>query len=195
MPLPGAPAKGDLVPLNCLLSPSVLCYLFPILNKKTVNKLLIHWWGHEHFETWKRIISLSLSWGQMVRRWILLFCNFWRLRIKPWVISPFPFLSNLTVVSGAVVSTKGSVSPVCSFGEVFWGWWADKLVISWAMVMFTLDLCMECTWEKVLICWDTFLQSTFTNFSAELSEAFFASRQEAESWHFQSGLKHLPVGP
>ena len=38
--------------------------------------------------------------------------------------------------------------------------------------MFTLDLCMELVWEKVLICSDTFLQSTFTNFIEELREAF-----------------------
>ena len=38
--------------------------------------------------------------------------------------------------------------------------------------MFTLDLCMELIREKVLICWDTFPQSTFTNFSEELREAF-----------------------
>ena len=40
------------------------------------------------------------------------------------------------------------------------------------MVMFTLDLCMELIREKVLICWDTFSQSTFTNFSEALREAF-----------------------
>lgn len=42
--------------------------------------------------------------------------------------------------------------------------------------MFTLDLCMERIWEKVLVCWDTFLQSMFTNFSAELGEEFFCLR-------------------
>ena len=38
--------------------------------------------------------------------------------------------------------------------------------------MFTLDLCKELVREKVFICWDTFSQSTFTNFSEELREAF-----------------------
>ena len=38
--------------------------------------------------------------------------------------------------------------------------------------MFTLDLCMKLVREKVLICSDTFPQSTFTNFSEELREAF-----------------------
>ena len=38
--------------------------------------------------------------------------------------------------------------------------------------MFTLNLSMELIREKVLVCWDSFPQSTFTNFSEELREAF-----------------------
>ena len=40
------------------------------------------------------------------------------------------------------------------------------------MVKFTLDLCMELIRVKVFICWDTFSQSTFTNISEELRDAF-----------------------
>ena len=38
--------------------------------------------------------------------------------------------------------------------------------------MFTLDLCIGIIQEKVLIGWDTFPQSTFTNFCEELRGAF-----------------------
>ena len=98
--------------------------------------------------------------------------TFDRLLVKSGAISPFPFPSNSTVVSGAVVSVKGLLPPVWSFGELFGGSCAHKLAVSCAMVMFTLDLCMELIWEKVLICWDTISQGTFTNFSEELREAF-----------------------
>ena len=124
-------AKGDLVPLNCLLSPSALCYLFQILKKKIVNELLFRWWGREHLETWERIVSLSFSWvrllgGGSFSSALLVSC---RLNLEP-CISPFLFPSNSTVVSGAVVSTTGLLPPVWSFEEVFRGWSADKLAFS-----------------------------------------------------------------
>ena len=55
---------------------------------------------------------------------------FGRLRVKPGAISLFPFPSHSTVVSGTVVSTKGLLPSVWSFGEVFGGWCADKRAVS-----------------------------------------------------------------
>ena len=46
------------------------------------------------------------------------------------LLNPFPFPSNPTVVSGAIVSTKGLLPPVWSFGKVFRGWCPDKLAVS-----------------------------------------------------------------
>ena len=64
-------------------------------------------------------------------------------------------------------STKGLVPPVLSFGEVFGGGCGDKLAVSCA-----IHLWMELIREKVLICWDTFPQSIFTNFSEGLREVY-----------------------
>ena len=62
--------------------------------------------------------------------------------------------------------------------------------------MFTLDLCLELIQAKVLICWDTFSPSTFTNFSEELREAFLPPGIEPKVGVSKKDyLEHLPVGP